>query len=45
MVESAVASAEAQAVTLPADVWIDTMEQAIREHDETMRMHNPNGPM
>ena len=45
MVEAAVAEAEKQTVTLPAEAIVEVMEAAIAEVEKNMRNEHPEGPL
>ena len=45
MVDAAVAEAEKQTVTLPADAIVEVMEAAIAEVEKNMRNEHPEGPL
>ena len=45
MVEQAVAAAKDNEVTLPADTYIEVMEEAIQEAERDIRKTNPEGPL
>lgn len=45
LVEAAVKEAEKQEIQLPADVYVEIMEEAIKGVEKEIRRIQPNGPM
>lgn len=45
LVEKAVQMAEERDINIPAEMWIDVMEEAIKNAEDEMRKVNPDGPM
>ncbi|KAI8508323.1 adenylate kinase [Branchiostoma belcheri] len=44
MVEDAVKEAEKQTITIPPDVYVEVMEEKIKEVENNLRTKNPEGP-
>ena len=45
IIEAAVKVAMEQEVTLQPEVWIEVMEEVIKETEHDLRQQNPDGPM
>ena len=45
IVEAAVKAASDQEITLQPEIWIEVMEEAIKQTEQEMRRVNPDGPL